>query len=109
MGQDEQRIVVRGDVPPPSFPLKVSPRAALGAEHVAAHDVCADAWPPAGCEGVVRSSASARFAVDPVKRLGRSEPLEKPATRVPEGRVASLSHTGREAVERHREAMDSNA
>ena len=109
MSQNEDGIVVRGVVAPPALPLPVSPRATLRSEHVAAHDVCAEAWLPAGRQGVVRSRTPARLAVDPVKSTGRSEPLEKPATRVSEGRVESLSHTGREAVERDREAMDSNS
>src|SRR5438105_11225451 len=108
VSQNEDGIVVRGVVAPPALPLPVSPRATLRSEHVAAHDVCAEAWLPAGRQGVVRSRTPARLAVDPVKSTGRMNHSRSRPPACPKGASRACPIPVREAVERDREAMDSN-
>src|ERR1700684_630965 len=51
--QHEHRSVKHRIVTPPTFPIFIGPRAALGSELVAAHDFGTDAWGPIAGEGLV--------------------------------------------------------
>lgn len=69
---------------PPSRPLVVLPRAALGAELVAPHDLRADVVAPGEGQGVVDAGAAAALPVHLVEAPGRHEPVEEPVARVAE-------------------------
>src|SRR5581483_3887556 len=108
VGQNEHGGVEGRVVAPPAFPRLVGPRASLGPELVAAHDLCADPLGPVAGEGIVDAGASVCFPLHLPEGPGGEEPLMQPGTGVPEGRLETLALTGPEAVERNREVVDAN-
>jgi hypothetical protein len=99
VGQDEHRGVEDGVGAPPAVPLVVLPRAALGAELVAPHDLRADPGTPGGRQRVVDAGAAAAFALHGPERLGGEEPLHELLAGVTEGRVEALALARAEAVQ----------
>ena len=109
VGENEHGGMEGRVVAPPAFPLFVGPWASLGAELIAAHDLCADARAPVAGERVVDACASAWFPLHLPEGAGGEEPFVQPGTGVAEGRLATLALAGPEAVERNREVVDANA
>ena len=94
-----------GVVAPPALPVEVLPRAALGPELVAAHDLGADVpghvagevvVEPAGAAGV-GAVGPARGGAGPRQQVGR--------VGVPEGPFEALALAGAEPVRRHAEVL----
>src|SRR5579859_5931156 len=108
MGEHEGGGTERRLLAPPALPVLVSPRAALVAELVAAHDLRADARPPAAREGVVDAGAPALLAGHGAERAGGEEPLVQPGAGVAEGGFQALAVAGAEAVERNGEVVNAN-
>src|ERR1700676_4901068 len=93
-------------VAPPALPLLVGPRAALGPELVASHDLGPDAWAPVAGEGVVHAGAPSRLALHLAEAACGEEPLMQPGPVVSEGCFETLTLAGAETVERNREVVD---
>src|SRR5205807_3317141 len=108
MREDEHRGMEGRVVAPPARPALVGPRAALGPELVASHDLCADAWTPFASEGVIDAGTSAPLALHLVEATGGEEPFVEPASGVSEGCFETLALAGAETVERNREVVDPN-
>src|SRR5437764_5015018 len=83
-------------VAPPALPLLVGPRAALGPELVASHDLGPDARAPVAGEGVVHSRAPSRLALHVAEAARGEEPLMEPGTGVSEGCFETLALAGAE-------------
>src|SRR5690348_16797432 len=111
MGEDEHRRVERRVVPPPPFPVLVSPGATLGAELVPSHDLGADAGAPVAGERIVDAGAPCRawLALHPLEGAGGEEPLVEPVAGMPKGRFEALTLARPESVERNGEVVDPNA
>src|SRR5205085_876330 len=101
--QHEHRVVIRRGVSPPASPGVVLPRAADRAEHVTAHDGCADANVTAAHELVVHTAA--RGAIVIPQHLATGWRLEYPFMQSraaqPEWVVQALIWPGRVPIERN--------
>src|SRR5205823_12767406 len=104
LGEHEDRGVEGWGLAPPALPLVILPRAALGTELVATHDLGTDVARHVAGEVVVEPSAAAGVsAVHPA--CGGAGPREEVCgVGVPEGVVQALAVTGTEPVSRHVEA-----
>ena len=107
VGEDENRSVERRIVPPPPFPVVVSPPAPLGPELVPAHDLRTDAGAPVAGEGIVDAGAAC-LALHLLEGAGGEEPFGEPVAGMPEGRFEALALPGAETVKRNREIVDPN-
>ena len=107
VGKDEHGGVEGRGVSPPALPLEVLPRATLGSELVAAHDLGADVASEVASEVVVQPSGSAGLgAVRPTRR-GEGPRGEVGRVGVSEGPFEALAFTGAEPVYRHAEVLHS--
>jgi hypothetical protein len=109
VGKDEHGGVEGRVVAPPALPLLVAPRAAVGRELVASHDLGPDARAPVAGEGVVHAGAASWLALHLLEAARGKEPFMECGPRVSEGCFETLALTGAEAVERNREVVDPNA
>ena len=101
-GRAERRLL-----PPPALPLVVLPRAALGPELVAPHDLGADVVGEVPREVVVEAAAPAGIRAHGPAR-GGSGPGEQPlGVLKAERQLKTLVLTGTDAVVRHVEVHDS--
>src|SRR6185369_16644158 len=106
MREDEDRHVIRRVLAPPTSPGIVRPRAANGAEHVAAHDPCAQILEPASSELVVApGGAGLRRALHLLERPRRDEPVVQRFAAAPKRLLATLVRTGAITVERDAEPV----
>src|SRR5260370_19599433 len=102
VGEDEHGGTEGRVVAPPALPLLVGPRAALGPELVASHDLGPDARAPFAGEGVVHARAPSWLALHLVEAARGEEPFMEPGTGVSEGCFETLALAGTETVERNR-------
>jgi len=107
MGKDEDVGVIRRIFAPPAFPSVVWPRAADGAEHVAAKDVGSDIFEAASGEVVVDASGAVFLAaVHLFEGASGEEPLENFLSVDAERGVEGLMGSGAETVEGDGEGGD---
>src|SRR3979411_851496 len=105
VGEDEHGGMEGRVVAPPALPLLVGPRAALGPELVAPHDLGPDARAPVAGEGVVHAGAPSRLALHLVEAAGGEEPFMEPGTGVSEGCFETLAVARAETVRRNKKAV----
>src|SRR5216684_6959976 len=102
----EHRVVVRWVVAPPTLPFLVGPRPADRAEHVAAHNRCADAGVARDHEPLVDALLAALLADHAAAVTGREDPLVQPLPADAERVVKALRRPRAVPVDRDREVMD---
>lgn len=108
VGQHEHRRMEGRVLAPPAPPLFVGPRSVLRAELAAAHDLCADARVPAPGEGVIRTEASAGFALHLAEGARLEEPLVQAHAGMSERSVEGLPVTRAVTVEGNAEVVDAD-
>jgi hypothetical protein len=107
MSEHEHLRVIRRVLTPPAAPALVRPRAAYGAEHVAAEDPRADVLEAAAGEVVVDArDARVGLAVQAPERTRRKHPPVQVHAVAAEGVLLVLVGSGAESVERDREGVD---
>src|SRR5437588_3610957 len=103
MREHENRRVVRRLVAPPPFPAFVRPRAADGAEHVAAEDPGADSFQTLRREIVVHPGFAVRLTVHAPPGARAEEAVEPLGTSDAEAVFEILSGSGAVSVDREGE------
>src|SRR3979411_1673912 len=98
MGEDEHGSMEGRVVAPPAGPLLVGPRAALGPELVASHDLGPDARAPVAGEGIVHAAAPSWLALHLVEAARGEEPSMEPGAGVSERCFETLTLAGAEPV-----------
>jgi hypothetical protein len=104
--ENEDRVVIRGIVTPPTLPVAVVPRSPDGPEHVPSHDRGADAGVAAHHEVVVDAFITALLTHHVAPMSGLEYPLVERFTADAEGVGHALVGPGRIAVEGHRNIVD---
>src|ERR1044071_992000 len=98
--QHEHRRMIGRILPPPAAPLVVTPRPALGAEHVAAHDPRTDPHHAALRKIIVGARGPPRLSMHLAKRARTHKPVVECLAADAETVLAVLARTGAVPVER---------
>ena len=107
--QDEHRHVVRRILPPPATPRVIGPGPADRAEHVATHDIGADAYEIPRGEFVVHARRAALLLHHALEGARWEIPLVQLFTTDAKRGLLSLVRSGAVAIERDREVVDAYA